>query len=95
MAAYRPWLNGVVRRARVRWRWREFEHALASKKAKRLARIIALLATGTVVVAMIGLATRLGDARAETHPSMPMHAPPAGTAPFEQSASQQSASLAR
>jgi hypothetical protein len=87
MAAYRPWLNGVVRRARVRWRWRELEHVLASKKAKRLARIIALLASGTVIVAMIGLATRLGDARADTHRSAPMHTPPAASASFEQSAS--------
>jgi len=63
MPGYRQWVNGVVRRAAVRWRWRELEHALASSRAKRLARIIAALATATVIVTTIGVAAKLGEAR--------------------------------
>jgi hypothetical protein len=64
MPGYRQWVNGVVRRAAVRWRWRELEHALASSRAKRLARILAALATATAIVTTIGVAAKLGEARA-------------------------------
>jgi hypothetical protein len=67
MAAYRQWMNGVRRRAAVRWRWHEFERALSSARARRLARIIAVLVLATVIVATIGMAARLVDARVDVN----------------------------
>jgi hypothetical protein len=64
MSGYRQWLNGACRRAAVRWRWHELQRGLASARAKRVARIIAALATATAIAATIGLAAKLGDARA-------------------------------
>jgi len=68
MQAYRQWLNGVRRRAAVRWQWwREIERILAAAVAPRTARVAAALATATVLLVTIGLMARLSgsDAAAE------------------------------
>jgi len=66
MTAYRQWFNGVRRRAAVRSAlWRGIERVLAGALARRLARVAAVLATATALVATIGLVARLSDARAD------------------------------
>jgi hypothetical protein len=66
MRAYRQWLNGVRRRAAVRSPlWRGIERVLSVALAQRLARVAAVLATATALVATIGIVARLSDARAD------------------------------
>ena len=66
MTAYRQWFNGVRRRAAVRSAlWRGIERVLAGALAQRLARVAAVLATATALVATIGMVARLSDARAD------------------------------
>ena len=66
MRAYRQWFNGVRRRAAVRSvLWRGIERVLAGALAQRLARVAAVLATATALVATIGMVERLSDARAD------------------------------
>ena len=66
MTAYRQWFNGVRRRAAVRSAlWRGIERALAGALAQRLARVAAVLATATALVATIGMVARLSDPRAD------------------------------
>jgi len=66
MTAYRQWFNGVRRRAAVRSAlWRGVERVLAGALAQRLARVAAVLATATALVATIGMVARLSDARAD------------------------------
>ncbi|HEY2968077.1 MAG TPA: hypothetical protein VGK75_06880 [Casimicrobiaceae bacterium] len=66
MRAYRQWLNGVRRRAAVRSPlWRGIERVLAGALAHRLARVAAVLATATALVATIGMLAKLSDARAD------------------------------
>ena len=77
MRAYRQWLNGVRRRAAVRSPlWRGIERVLAGALAQRLARVAAVLATATALVATIGMLAKLSDARADAergpHASVPL-----------------------
>jgi hypothetical protein len=77
MTAYRQWFNGVRRRAAVRSAlWRGIERVLAGALAQRLARVAAVLATATALVATIGLMARLSDAPADAergpHASVPL-----------------------
>jgi hypothetical protein len=66
MTAYRQWFNGVRRRAAVRSAlWRGIERVLAGALAQRLARVAAVLATATALVATIGMVARLSDAGAD------------------------------
>jgi hypothetical protein len=66
MTAYRQWFNGVRRRAAVRSAlWRGIERVLAGALGQRLARVAAVLATATALVATIGMVARLSDARAD------------------------------
>jgi hypothetical protein len=66
MTAYRQWFNGVRRRAAVRSAlWRGIERVLAGALAQRLARVAAVLATATALVATIGMVARLSDARTD------------------------------
>ena len=45
--------------------WRGIERVLAGALAQRLARVAAVLATATALVATIGMVARLSDARAD------------------------------
>ena len=61
--------------------WRGIERVLSGALAQRLARVAAVLATATALVATIGILSKLSDARADAERGSRATVPLPGNAP--------------